>query len=44
MKLGDIIFYITKYTGIKAVVDFLSKKTGNERRKKLNNIKGIKRW
>tara|TARA_R110001592_G_C13102792_1_gene744335 strand:+ start:1302 stop:1451 length:150 start_codon:yes stop_codon:yes gene_type:complete len=49
MKLGDLIYYITKYTGIKAVVDFLSKKTGvdcgcDERRKKLNNINGIRRW
>ena len=28
MKLGDLIYYFTKYTGIKAVVDFFSEKTG----------------
>ena len=49
MKLGDLIYYFTKYTGIKAVVDFFSKKTGvdcgcDDRRKKLNNFKGISRW
>ena len=26
MKLGNFVYYITKYTGIKAVVDFFSKK------------------
>ena len=26
MKLGDFIFYITKYTGIKWLVDWYSKK------------------
>jgi len=49
MKLGDLIYYFTKYTGIKAVVDFFSEKTGvdcgcDDRRKKLNNFKGISRW
>lgn len=48
MKLGDTIFYITKYTGIKFIVDWYYKKIGkkckcNERRKKFNEIK-IKRW
>jgi hypothetical protein len=48
MRLGDLIFYITKYTGIKWLVDWYSKKTGtdcgcDERRKKFNEIK-IKRW
>jgi hypothetical protein len=33
MKIGNIIYYITKYTGIKYLV----------RRKKLNEIK-IDRW
>jgi len=49
MKLGDLIHYFTKYTGIKALVDWYSKYTNtdcgcDERREKLNNIKGIKRW
>jgi hypothetical protein len=44
MKLGNFVYYITKYTGIKAVVDFFSKKTGkdckcNERREDWNKIK-----
>lgn len=48
MKLGDLIFYITKYTGIKYIVDWYSKKMGidcgcDKRRKKFNEIK-IKRW
>ena len=49
MKLGDLIYYITKYTGIKALVYWYSKYTGkdcgcDERRKKLNKVNGIKRW
>ncbi|MFT4643696.1 MAG: hypothetical protein ACJAT9_000179 [Polaribacter sp.] len=48
MKLGDIIFYITKYTGIKWMVDKYHKYKGTkckcpERREALNNIK-IQRW
>ena len=48
MKIGDLIFYITKYTGIKYIVDSYHKYKGTkcncpERRKKLNEIK-IKRW
>jgi len=48
MKLGDLIYYITKYTGIKALVNWYSKYTGkdcgcDERRKKLNKVNGIKR-
>jgi hypothetical protein len=48
MRLGDLIFYFTKYTGIKWLVDWYSKKTGTDcgcdkRRKKFNEIK-IKRW
>ena len=48
MRLGDIIFYITKYTGIKFIVDTYHKYRGSkckceERRKKLNEIK-IDRW
>ena len=48
MKLGDIVFYITKFTGIKYIVDSYHKYKGTkcncpERRKKLNEIK-IKRW
>ena len=47
MKLGDFIFYITKYTGIKYLVDKYHLLKGSkcncpERRKKLNEIK-IKR-
>lgn len=43
MRLGDIVFYITKYTGIKAIVDWYSKVTGKdcgceERRKEYNKI------
>tara|TARA_R110000803_G_scaffold184320_2_gene246677 strand:- start:1035 stop:1175 length:141 start_codon:yes stop_codon:yes gene_type:complete len=46
MKLGDIIYYITKYTGIKYLVDQYHKARGtkckcDERRNSLNNIK---RW
>jgi hypothetical protein len=49
MKLGDLIHYFTKYTGIKALVDWYSKYTDtdcgcDECRSKLNNIKGIRRW
>ena len=48
MKLGDIVFYITKYTGIKWLVDKYHKYKGTkckcpERREALNNIK-IQRW
>ena len=48
MKLGNIIYYITKYTGIKYLVDIYHKLRGtkcdcNNRRKKLNEIK-IDRW
>ena len=46
MRLGDIIYYFTKFTGIKFVVylfsKLLKKDCGcDDRRKKLNNIK---RW
>mgnify|MGYP003646242732 CR=1 FL=1 len=48
MKLGNFIYYITKYTGIKYLVEtyhFLrgTKCNCDKRRKNLNNIK-IKRW
>ncbi len=48
MRLGDLIFYFTKYTCIKRLVDWYTKKTGTDcgcdkRRKKFNEIK-IKRW
>jgi|TARA_B110000261_G_C13069671_1_gene351623 hypothetical protein len=48
MKLGDLIFYITKYTGIKYLVDKYHKYKGTkckcpERREALNNLK-IQRW
>jgi hypothetical protein len=48
MKLGDLIYYITKYTGIKWIVKKYHKIRGtecgcDERRKKWNEIK-IKRW
>jgi hypothetical protein len=48
MKLGNIIYFFTKYTGIKYIVDAWHKYKGtkckcNDRRKKLNNIK-IDRW
>ena len=48
MKLGDIIYYITKCTGIKFIVDKYHKAKGTEcncgkRRKSLNDLK-IKRW
>ena len=48
MKLGDIVFYITKYTGIKWLVDKYHNYMGTEcncdkRRKDWNEIK-IKRW
>jgi hypothetical protein len=44
MRLGDLIYYITKYTGIKYLVDTYHEYRGtkcncNERRKKLNQIK-----
>ena len=48
MKLGNLIHYITKYTGIKYLVNRYNKHWGtkcncNNRRKKLNKIK-IQRW
>ena len=48
MKLGDLIFYITKYSGIKYLVDAYHSFKGtkcncDKRRKKLNDLK-IKRW
>ena len=48
MKLGDFIYYITKFTGIKYIVDSYHKYKGTKcncdnRRKKLNEIQ-IKRW
>jgi len=48
MKIGNIIYYITKYTGIKYLVNKYYKLRGtkcgcNDRRKKLNEIK-IDRW
>ena len=48
MKLGNIIYYITKYTGIKYLVETYHKYKGtkcdcNKRRNKLNDLK-IKRW
>jgi|TARA_B110000503_G_scaffold129309_1_gene201416 hypothetical protein len=48
MKIGDTIYYITKYSGIKYLVDKYHKLRGTEcncgkRRKKLNEIK-IDRW
>ena len=47
MKLGDIIYYITKYTGIKFLVEKYHSLKGtkcncDKRRKNLNNLK-IKR-
>jgi|TARA_R110000796_G_scaffold93044_1_gene197442 hypothetical protein len=48
MKLGDFIYYITKYTGIKFIVEkyhtFMGSKCNcDKRRKDLNDLK-IKRW
>tara|TARA_R100000935_G_C2740002_1_gene125484 strand:- start:248 stop:394 length:147 start_codon:yes stop_codon:yes gene_type:complete len=48
MRLGDTIYYITKYTGIKFIVDTYHKIAGtkckcDDRRNNLNKIK-IKRW
>ena len=48
MRLGDLIFYITKYTGIKYLVDTWHEIKGTKcecenRRNKLNEIK-IDRW
>ena len=44
MKLGDIIYYITKYTGIKYIVETFHAFKGtkcncDKRRKKLNKLK-----
>ena len=43
MKIGHWIYYFTKYTGIKFLVELYTKITGkdcgcDDRRKKLNNI------
>jgi hypothetical protein len=48
MKLGNIIYYITKYTGIKYLVEAYHKYKGTKcdcdnRREKLNDL-NIKRW
>jgi len=48
IKLGDLIYLITKYTGIKYIVDTYHAFKGTKckcknRRDKLNNLK-IKRW
>lgn len=48
MRIGDIIYYITKYTGIKYIVDKWHEYRGGKcdcenRRESLNNIK-INRW
>ena len=48
MRLGDLVFYITKYTGTKFLVDKYHKMRGtkcncDQRRKDWNEIK-IKRW
>jgi hypothetical protein len=40
MKLGDLVFYITKYTGIRAVWKFFSPNCNcDKRRESLNKIK-----
>ena len=48
MKLGNIIYFVTKYTGIKYLVDSYHKYRGTKcncgnRRKNLNELK-INRW
>tara|TARA_R100001480_G_scaffold29531_2_gene40121 strand:+ start:89 stop:235 length:147 start_codon:yes stop_codon:yes gene_type:complete len=48
MRLGDLIYYITKYTGIKYLVDKYhlyndTKCKCDDRRKKLNNIKILRK-
>lgn len=48
MRLGDIVYYITKYTGIKCLVETIHKLKGTKckcdsRRKDWNKIK-INRW
>ena len=48
MRLGDLVFYITKYTGVSWLVKTISKIFGvdcgcDERRQDWNNIK-IKRY
>jgi len=48
MKLGDLIYYITKYSGMKYLVDTYYSARGEKcdcgkRRNKLNKLK-IKRW
>ena len=49
MKLGDLIYYITKYTGIKYLVEKYHIYRGtkckcDQRRKSLNNIKIKRKW
>lgn len=44
MRLGDLVFYITKYTGIRWLVKAVSKKLGrdcgcDQRREEWNNFK-----
>lgn len=44
MKLGDLVFHITRLTGIKYIVDLYHKKMGkkckcDDRRKKWNKIR-----
>lgn len=44
MRLGDLVFYITKYTGIKWLVNSVSKMLGvdcgcEQRRQDWNNLK-----
>ena len=48
MRIGNIIYYITKYTGIKYIVDKWHEYRGSKcdcenRRESLNNI-NINRW
>ena len=49
MKIGDLIYYITKYTGIKYLVEKYHIYRGtkckcDQRRKSLNNIKIKRKW
>ena len=49
MRLGDLIYYITKYTGIKYLVDKYHEHQGTkckceDRRKQLNKIKITRKW
>ena len=44
MKLGDLVYYFTKYTGIRYIYKKINPDCEcDKRRKKLNDIK-IKRW